>query len=421
MKSKNYLSFAARTTGRRTFFALLFLLSNNDLLFSGIVTNTVTDAFTPSSRGIVKPLGQNLGRGNGLLIRGEMRNHKALFLAKGFGGGGGGSKGGGFGAGAKKGKQATKKKQDSQSTIKKKRQLKERVVREYGGDIAKGTEARIQKGMDELSPELRGITELYQKVSKWEYYQSSMTEKQLANVPQRDIDGGIRARAELDSLYEQHGVSETDMHNIFQRVTWDASADAKAMTASIGQMPAHIEQRVTIACEIAQETMSGRDGRCLDVGCGHGSIIPALIKAGMTPPQIVGVDLSPEMIRNAQERHRGVKFLAADFIEFADDDGFDSVIFCSALHDLPDMKASLVKATSLLRDGGKIVIIHAQGAAHVAGQNKANPVLIKRLLPEEEELLELSTELSLELERVPHPIGSQGDIDEGYLAVLKKK
>jgi len=231
----------------------------------------------------------------------------------------------------------------------------------------------------------------------------------------------------MTRLCSLNGWTEGDAHNVMQRITWDASADAKAAKASVGFMPDHIQKRVDRACiEIADSVKSAkrdgkRSGRCLDVGCGHGTLVPELTKFGVSPGQIVGVDLSPEMVRNAMETYRGVKFVAGDFLgTFEDDGGFDGIIFCSALHDLPDMNGGLAKAASLLRPEGKLVILHAQGCAHVMGQHKANPVLVKRGLPSRQELEVIVVELGLELIHAPAEVGSAEDSEEGYLTILKK-
>ena len=43
------------------------------------------------------------------------------------------------------------------------------------------------------------------------------------------------------------------------------------------------------------------------------------------------------------------------------------------------MEGSIAKAASLLRKaGGKLVVVHAQGAQHVLGQHQANPVMVSR-------------------------------------------
>jgi SAM-dependent methyltransferase len=99
--------------------------------------------------------------------------------------------------------------------------------------------------------------------------------------------------------------------------------------------------------------------------------------------------------------------------------GFDSIVFCSALHDLHDSVAALKRASSLLRPNGKLVIVHAQGASHVARQVNANPVLVKRGLPEAEELRTLDLG-GLKLTVEPAKAGSIQETNDGYLAVLQK-
>jgi Methylase involved in ubiquinone/menaquinone biosynthesis len=309
------------------------------------------------------------------------------------------------------------------TSTKKKIQIKQRVLEEYGGDIAKGTEQRVQTFMSALPPEVQEVANLYKKVRLWDASMSSLSVMQQANVPQRDIEGAKRARAQLEASLLELGLTENDIHNIFQKITWDASADAKAMNAKIGKMPEVIEERVNRACRIVAESVrkkSWKDGSCLDVGCGHGTLVPNLTRAGIYPNQITGVDLSPEMIRNAKSMHRGVNFIDTDFLRFDPAKKFDAIIFCSALHDLPDMEQSLVKAASLLQPGGKLVLLHAQGAQNVVSQHRANPVLVKRLLPDRDELAVLANKMNLVLELQPWEPGSDMDEKEGYLAVLLK-
>ncbi len=333
----------------------------------------------------------------------------------------------GFGSSAsgnkKKGGKAKGKKNTS---VKKKIQLKQKLEKEYGGDIAKGTEQRVKATMDALPPEIQATAELYRKVARWDAYINSIPEEKVASLPPRDVDGANRAKIQLELMYKENGLDDVKMHNIFQKATWDASADAKAIRASMGKMPSHIEQRVDRACELVADAVKksegGRkNGRCLDVGCGHGAIVPNLTKAGLYTSQITGVDLSTEMIKNAEQTYRGVHFIATDFInEYQPSDYFDGIIFCSTLHDLPDMVGSLEKAASMLRPNGVLVLLHAQGAMHVAGQHKANPVMVKRGLPSAEELEDIANSLNLVLEIEPADAGSKEDESEGYLAVLRK-
>lgn len=348
--------------------------------------------------------------------------------------------GGGFGkptsVNDNKRRSKNKKKISSSSSSslsnKKKLQIQERTLSSYGGDIAQGTQERIAKAVSSLPQHEQSIAELYRKVTQWDAYASSLSPEKHQKIRPQDAQRAQDNRSELYRELDRHGLTEFDAHNIMQKITWDASADAKATKALIGSMPSHIQERVDRACrEIAeavkQTTLGKRKGRCLDVGCGHGTLVPTFDKFGLSPAQIVGVDLSPEMVRNARERYRGVTFVAVDFLsgdgewDVQDkEDGFDGIIFCSSLHDFPDMGAALVKAAGLLRPQGKLVILHAQGGKHVLGQYKSNPVMVKRGLPTTEELEITVSSLGLELMHAPAEPGSSLDDEEGYLAILRR-
>lgn len=317
---------------------------------------------------------------------------------------------GGGGGGGKKMKESEKKKMQAQ------------LLEKYGGDIAKGTEERIQAAMALLPPDLQIAAKLYKQIQHWEARLSNMSVLAQASIPRQEVDGATRAKEELAAIYKANNLDDTDMHNFYQRTTWDASADAKSARAAMFHMNKDLEKRVDRACSFVAEVVknAGASGRALDVGCGPGVLVPHLLKAGLAAKQITGTDLSPEMIRNAQSQHRGVDFIASDFIKaFDDKDGFDGIIFCSALHDMPDQALALQKAKALLRPGGKVVILHAQGAEHVVGQAKANPVMVKKALPTCEELDAMK--LGLKVVVSPSQAGSKADAEEGYLAVLSNE
>jgi ubiquinone/menaquinone biosynthesis C-methylase UbiE len=196
-----------------------------------------------------------------------------------------------------------------------------------------------------------------------------------------------------------------------------------------GDMNAATSQRIERACQVVAKAVNqDSGGLCLDVGCGFGVFVPFLVCAGVPAPKIHGVDLSPDMIRNAQEQHglskvKSPTFTACDSLNDYDGpagDGaslFRAAIFCSFLHDLPDPNSALTKATSLLDVGGKIVIVHPQGASHVLQQVRSNPVSVRRGLLDAEELRALP---NLQLVIEPAVAASVQVSKEGYLAVLEK-
>ena len=330
------------------------------------------------------------------------------------------SGGGGFGAVKEKGPPT-------------KKQILKRVEQTYGGttpqQIAQATQEKIQKQIRSQPPPVQMALQLYQQLQQWDAHLSRMSLLQQSQLDPSEMEGAKRARNELDKIFQENSnliSCDQDLHNLLQQFTWDASADAKAARAVTGDMNAEISGRIEKACAIVADAVR-ENGLCLDVGCGFGVLIPFLLKAGIPAVNIHGVDLSPEMIRNAKEQHAYAKdksptFTACDFINDYDgpDNGatkFQSIVFCSCLHDLPDPTAALTKATSLLEEGGKIVIVHAQGASHVLKQVESNPVLVQRGLPTSSELEQLP---QLRLFQEPADAATAREESEGYLAVLEK-
>merc|ERR1711937_774825 len=102
------------------------------------------------------------------------------------------------------------------------------------------------------------------------------------------------------------------------------------------------------------------------------------------------------MIGHAKTFHPDVdqngKLQIMDFLKQDLEDKYRAVVFCSSLHDLPDMRSALLKTKKNLLDttktGSRIVIVHPQGASHVLNQNKQNSILVPRGLPTKTELEE---------------------------------
>lgn len=346
----------------------------------------------------------------------------------------------------KKGKKQKGNKQQPSVTTKKMtpqnaKKAKQQLLERYGGDLGKGTQERIDKYLNSSEPHLKEAAELYKSVTQFDALIAPMTPADRNRlIPSVQFEIVASDRAKLQSIMEEYKLTQFDLRNVFQQATWDASADAKATQADIvgGKMKPELQERITKACKSVVDATKteGAVGKILDVGCGHGAIVKSLVDAGLEEPDMyVGIDLSAEMVKNAVQRcgsarngrtGKGRVFVADDFLahDFSVYGGiFDGVIFCSALHDLPDMIGSISQAASLLRSDGKLVVVHAQGAQHVLGQHQANPVMVSRGLPtakEWSEMLEKHAEWGLTLEHAPADARSDGDLKDGYLTVLSK-
>lgn len=68
----------------------------------------------------------------------------------------------------------------------------------------------------------------------------------------------------------------------------------------------------------------------LDVGCGQGDFLTYMQKNNITPNQYVGIDICPDMINVARQKHVTADFRVTNLMEMPIDQQFDSVVCCSA-------------------------------------------------------------------------------------------
>jgi len=93
--------------------------------------------------------------------------------------------------------------------------------------------------------------------------------------------------------------------------------------------------------------------RVLEIGCGTGLFTEMFARSGA---RIVAVDISPELLEKARQRHLPspqVRFIEKRFEECDLDGPFDAVIGSSVLHHL-DLLPACSKMFSLLRPGGSL-------------------------------------------------------------------
>ena len=94
--------------------------------------------------------------------------------------------------------------------------------------------------------------------------------------------------------------------------------------------------------------------RVLDVGCGLGRLTAKLASRGR---QVVGIDLSTEMIARAnQKADPGLSFVCDDFLTHDfQSERFDCVITAAALHHVP-IDDGFSRLVALLQPGGRLIL-----------------------------------------------------------------
>ncbi len=98
-------------------------------------------------------------------------------------------------------------------------------------------------------------------------------------------------------------------------------------------------------------------GTCLEIGCGAGSFARLLASRS---ERVLAVDLSPQMIRLAQQQSGGypnIEYRVADVLQMDLAEGtFDGIASIATLHHLP-METMLVKMSGALRTGGVLLVL----------------------------------------------------------------
>lgn len=100
--------------------------------------------------------------------------------------------------------------------------------------------------------------------------------------------------------------------------------------------------------------------RVLDVGCGMGQLARELAER-FPKAQVLGMDTSQAMIEQARVRNNApnVEYRAMRLERLQGEEPFDLVVSTHALPYMSDPEASIHHMASLLRPGGRLLVIHA--------------------------------------------------------------
>ncbi len=143
----------------------------------------------------------------------------------------------------------------------------------------------------------------------------------------------------------------------------------------------------------------GPSCRVLDAGCGTGVLAPYLLKR--TAGEIVGADFAGQMIRRAGQKYQAdnLRFVCADVLRVGLG-RFDLIVCYSMFPHFPDKPAAVGTLAGMLRDGGRLAILHSQGREAINNLHReASDTTVQeaRLAPPEQ-FYQWVTEAGLRLE-----------------------
>ena len=129
-----------------------------------------------------------------------------------------------------------------------------------------------------------------------------------------------------------------------------------------------------------------RGARVLDVACGTGAITAVL--HDLTGEKVKGVDLSGEMIKVASRKFSSCDWAEFEHVDFLDmnEEAFDFVVIYNAYPHFLDVDALCRKAHAMLKQGGRLIIVHSLSRESLNSHHKQHADHVSRPLgsPEEE-------------------------------------
>lgn len=155
-------------------------------------------------------------------------------------------------------------------------------------------------------------------------------------------------------------------------------------------------------------------GLVLDAGCGTGRAFPLLRDAVGAAGRVVGVDVTPEMIRSARDRGRAEvgPLLIADVGRLPLRDGVaDGVLASGLISHVPRPAAVLAELARVTRPGGRLALFHPVGRAVLAARRG------RTLTPDD---VRAEHNLRPLLEAAGWTLLAFHDTDERYLALARR-
>ncbi len=129
--------------------------------------------------------------------------------------------------------------------------------------------------------------------------------------------------------------------------------------------------------------------RVLDVACGTGVLFPDYLNRSVKC--VVGVDISPEMVKIAARKHddERVKVICADVQDLEFDEKFDCIMIYNAFPHFTEPSRLFAHLSKYIAPEGRITIAHGMSRAKIDAHHHGNASKVSVGLMHEDELAAL--------------------------------
>lgn len=127
--------------------------------------------------------------------------------------------------------------------------------------------------------------------------------------------------------------------------------------------------------------------KLLDVACGTGVLFDKYIERGVK--NFTAIDISPEMVKKAQEKYEKIKILCGDAEEFVFDEKFDCIIVFNAFPHFVNPQLLFKNLVAHLDNGGRLTVAHGASREDILKCHSGAADLVSNILPIAEELADL--------------------------------
>ena len=125
----------------------------------------------------------------------------------------------------------------------------------------------------------------------------------------------------------------------------------------------------------------------LDIACGTGTLFPFYFKRDVA--SVVGIDISPEMVKIAKGKFPETEIICGDAEEYQFDKKFDIVMIYNAFPHFPNPEKLIKNLAELLKENGRISIAHSMSREEIQSRHQKRAANVSLELPTAEVLAEI--------------------------------